>query len=64
MFKKYKVCDCFLEIACYCLSIDTSFGLFKKLCLMHFNRKNGNSVFVTMNVSQVILQKSLFHLTV
>lgn len=45
------------------LATDASFGQFKKLCLMLLNRKNGNSVFDTMNVSQVILQESPFHLT-
>lgn len=30
---------------------------------MHFNRKNGKSVFLIMNVSQVVLQESPFHLT-
>ena len=51
MFKKFIVCECFLGIACHCLN-------------MHFDKKNGNnSVFVIMNASEQIMQRSPFHVT-
>ena len=30
MFKKFIVCDCFLEIAYHCLSMNANFGEFKE----------------------------------
>ena len=40
MLKKFKVCGCFLEIACCCLNIDANFGHFQKLCFMHFDKQS------------------------
>ena len=63
MFKKFIVCDCFLEIVCHCWNFDSNFGQFKRMCLMHFDKKNGSSsVFVIMNVSHLNCQ-STFHTT-
>ena len=39
MFKKFKVCDCFMEIACYCLNISATFTHFRKMCLIHFDNR-------------------------
>ena len=33
MFKKFKVCDCFLAIACYCLHTNADFTQFWKECV-------------------------------
>ena len=64
MLKKFIVCDFFLEIAGHCLNLDTNFGQFKRMCLMHFDKKNSNNnVFVTMNASEHIMQQSPFHVT-
>ena len=64
MFKKLFVCDCFLEIACYCLNMNTNFGQLKGMCLKHFDKENGsNSVFVIMNASEHIVQQIPFHVT-
>ena len=64
MFKKFIVCDCFLEIACSCLNKNADFGQFKGMCLKHFDKKNGsNSVFAIMNASEHIVQRSLFNVT-
>ena len=52
MFKKFIVCDCFLEIACHCLNIDANFGQFKRMCLKHFDKRNGsNGIFGILNTS-------------
>ena len=47
MFKKFKVCDYFLEIACYCLSIDANFGQSRKMCLIHF--RSDDAFFIKNN---------------
>ena len=57
------VCDCFLEIACHYLNMNANLGQFKRLCLMHFDKKNGSNVFVIMNASEHIAQQSPFHIT-
>ena len=63
MFKKFNVCDYFLEIACYCLSIDVDFAQFKRMCIFHFGKRNGsNSIFVILKTSQ-FMRQSLFHVT-
>ena len=50
MFKKFKVCDCFLDIACYCLNINAHFAQFQKKCL---RLKGGwNDIFIIKNSSQ------------
>ena len=57
MFKKFIVCDCFLEIVCYCLNFNANFGQFKRMCLMHFDKKNGsNCVFVIMNTLEQFMR--------
>ena len=33
MHEKFKVCDCFLDIACYCLNINADFLQFQEECL-------------------------------
>ena len=33
MHKKFKVCDCYLDIACYCLNINADFLQFQEECL-------------------------------
>ena len=44
MYKKFKVCDCFLDIACYCLDINADFDQFQKECV---RLKGGwNGIFV------------------
>ena len=54
MFKKFIVCDCFLEIACHCLNRNANFGQFKGTCLKHFDKNNGsNSVLVILNASEI-----------
>lgn len=59
-----RVCDCFLEIACHCLNMSANSGQFKRMCLMHFDKKNGsNSLFVIMNASGQFMHQSLFHVT-
>ena len=53
MFKKFKVCDYFLEIACYCLSFDADFAQFRKICLIHFGKQNrSDDVFFIKKTSQ------------
>ena len=64
MFNKLIVCDCFLEIACHCLGFSANFGQFKKMCLMHFDNKNGsNSAFVIMNACEQFTHQSPFYVT-
>ena len=48
MYKKFKVCDSFLDIACYCLDINAYFLQFQKECL----RQSGswNDKFIIKNV--------------
>ena len=63
MFKKFKVCDCYPEIACYCLSIDADFAQFRKMCFIHFEKQNRNDdVYFIKDTSQLSRQ-SLFHVT-
>ena len=37
MFKRYKVCDCFLDVACYCLHSNADFVSFEKRCKEKFD---------------------------
>ena len=43
MFKKYKVCDCFLEVACHCLHTNSDFESFQKMCEEKFEKDNSSS---------------------
>ena len=43
MFKKFKVCASFLDIACYCLENNTDFAQFCKECM---KLKSWNDIFV------------------
>ena len=49
MFKKFKVCDCFLDVACYCLEINVDFAQFQKDCV---RQKGWNDIFIIKNTSQ------------
>ena len=51
MFKKFKVCDCFLDIACYCLDINADFAQFQKEC----GRLNGewNDIFIIKSPTRI-----------
>ena len=44
MLKKFKVCDCFLDTASYCLHTNTDFNKFWKECL---RLKGQNDIFTT-----------------
>lgn len=43
MFKTYKVCDHFLEVACHCLHASSNFELFQKMCEEKFEKDNSSS---------------------
>ena len=49
MFKQIYACDCFLDIACYCLEIAADFACFQKECL---KQKNYNDIFIIHDWSQ------------
>ena len=42
MFKMYKVCDCFLEVACHCWYTNADFDSFQKMCKEKFEKDNSN----------------------
>ena len=48
-FKNFKVCDCFLDIVCYCLDISADFPQFGKYCV---ELKGWNDIFITKNTSR------------
>ena len=50
------MCDCFLEIVCYCLSFNADFAQFLKMYLMHFDKQKW------WNTSQFNRQ-TLFHVS-
>ena len=37
IFKRYKVCDCFLDVACYSLLTNAGFVSFEKMCKEKFD---------------------------
>ena len=59
MFKKFKVCDCFLDIVCYCLEINADFADVRKYCL---KLKKWNDIFIIKNTDQTS-DVSQFHVT-
>ena len=59
MFKNFKVCDYFLDIACYCLDVNADFAQFRKYCV---ELKGWNDIFIIKNTSRTS-GASLFHET-
>lgn len=43
MFKEFEVCDCFLDVACYCLETNADFDQFQRKCL---KLKPTNEIFI------------------
>ena len=58
MFKKSKMCDCFLDIASCCLDISPDFSQFRKECV---RLKGWNDIFIIKNTSRT--STSLFQVT-
>lgn len=54
MFKKYKVCDCFLDVACYCLHTDADFVTFEKMCKKKFDAVD-NQIFCILKAKPNVL---------
>lgn len=42
MPKRYKVCGCFFDVACYCLHANADFVTFEKMCKENFDSSNLN----------------------
>ena len=59
MFKNFKVCDLFLDIACYCLDINANFAPFGNYCV---ELKGWNDILIIKNTSRTS-GVSLFHET-
>ena len=57
MLKKFKVCDCFLDIACYCLEINAYFAQFQKECLRLRGWKN--EMFIIKNTRRESVSSDL-----
>ena len=45
MLKRYKMCDCFLDMARYCLHINAGFATFKKMCEEKFDDSVDSRIF-------------------
>ena len=56
-FQNFRVCDCFLDIVCFCLNINTDFAQFRKYCV---ELKRWNDIFIIKNTSRTS-GVSLFH---
>ena len=54
MFKRYKVCDCFLDMACYCLHTDADFIMFKKMCEEKFDDSVDSRIFCILKAEPVL----------
>ena len=43
MYKGYKVCDCFFEVACHCLHTNADFVSFQKICQEKYDGKHNHT---------------------
>ena len=59
MFKKFKVCDCFLDIACSCLGKNADFAQFRKDCVKLKSWNDTSIIKNSFRTSDVCL----FHVT-
>ena len=57
--KKFKVCHCFLDIACFCLEKNADFAQFRKECVKLIG---WNDIFVIKDIRQTS-DVSPFHVT-
>ena len=55
MFKRYKVCDCFLDVACYCLHSNADFVSFEKMCKEKFDAVD-NRIFCILKAEPNLLR--------